>query len=1505
MSFTTAIFAQHTFVYENFDANNGSWTSSTRSGPHNGSWTYHTTTTPLQAEAGYWALNSFNSYGDNYYTYLTSPAYSTSGYTSVKLRLDIFHDTDNDVDDGMQVEYSYNGSAWFQLGTTSSTGLNWYNDTDIDAISNNAHGWSGASFQNASSASKFIETSVVDSAMDNRTTIYFRIVFASDDEDADMGVAIDNFFLEGTPSTTIPITVAPGGRTTDLELWLKANDGVTTTDNTDISTWTDQAGDDNAIAYSTFLPTYKDNATDNVNYNPIIDFDRTTQDHMKGKGGYHSQDYFLVLSPTEPIDNTGTYRQQPIAGKFNDTGFSVDGTGTGFGFISGRYTNALIAHTISSYPNSGPPTPDSYGRCFSSSTETIDKNVMILNIKTNSSDTSTEIYLNGEQVDNQTGLAGDGNPLIFSEFDNLMYYLGVGRFTMNGFNPSVNSYYDGGMSELISYSSKGSNTEQDRILSYLAIKNGVTLKAGSTSTTSDREGDRSYYASNGTTIWDHTSDSGDYNHDITGIGRDDNTGLNQKQSRTQNDEDDVTISLGGIYDTNSNNPNTFDNDRDFLVWGNNGDNIVISSPTINTVDLDGTTTNYIMADRRWRIQETTTGDIGNVFISIPASFLQAAHTLAADEEYALIVAANGAFGPADIVDILPFDVNGTDLEIWYDFDNIRYFTIGVAERAEGSYGLDFGSGDYLVSNDDIDLNSDFTISAWVKKVGAGGTVFAKDDDYRISVSAGGTVNVAWNGVTQLAGTVNINGDRWHHISVVKSGSAAALYIDGFLDVSGTVTAPLAGTSNFFSVGVVWADKNNISNSFTGDIDELHIWDEALTLDQLRYLMNQEIEEVSGNVEGKIIPTSITKNDLSGELWSHLLVYYDFNSYYGTSVKDKSNNDHWARIKYLTPDKRVVTSQTAPLPYVSAANGNWETSSTWANGSTQIIPASSFGGTDIDWNIIEIRHNVTTGSSKEVLALMNTANTLTINDGNALTVSHYLELDGKIDLQGEAQLIQETDSDLDVTSSGTIERDQQGTLDKFTYNYWSSPVGAPNNSTNNNSYQIQNVLKDGSDPNNPQNITWTSSNDGSATSPITLSHRWIYRFVDGTADDYYSWLYTGQSGTVDAGEGFSMKGPGTGVNLEQNYTFDGKPNNGVINLSITGGNQYLIGNPYPSAIDATTFINDNLSVLDGTLQFWHHWGGGSHVTQEYQGGYGYRNALDGIAAVSWDGSGVTGKRPERYIPVSQGFFVEAASGGMIEFNNSQRAFETEGGGSSLFIRGASQERSAEEEDTRMKIWLSAKSEETDYSRQILLGFDEKATDLIDRGLDSKITDENENDLYWTLGDDKLVIQTLPQWNQALRVPLGVVSEADGMVTFKIDELAHVPADVGIYISDLKTGQVFNLREGNFQTPVTAGVTHGRFSIRFQDELTLGNDSFEQLDGLSVSMSSDASEVVVLNKNARSIQQVSIHNVFGQRIFNSTEATSDTQMNIALGDSAGMYIVKVVTEEGELTRKVFKK
>ena len=287
---------------------------------------------------------------------------------------------------------------------------------------------------------------------------------------------------------------------------------------------------------------------------------------------------------------------------------------------------------------------------------------------------------------------------------------------------------------------------------------------------------------------------------------------------------------------------------------------------------------------------------------------------------------------------------------------------------------------------------------------------------------------------------------------------------------------------------------------------------------------------------------------------------------------------------------TVDKQTAPLPYASNQNGDWNTSATWVNGNMQSIPGSTSivdSNITVDWNIVKISHDVTLDNStlpfnknnnRELLALYIDSNELTLTgnnsdkSGNGITISHYLSLNGKLDLEGESQLIQTENSDLIVGLNGKLERDQQGTADTFTYNYWSSPVGETNTGLNDYSYSVQDIMQDGDIPVN----FLGSGYNGAASSPIQISDYWIWKFADLTNDDYSAWQHIRASGTIHAGEGFTMKGPGTGsIVSEQNYVFNGKPNNGDITLTITSGNEYLVGNPYASALDANEFINDNI------------------------------------------------------------------------------------------------------------------------------------------------------------------------------------------------------------------------------------------------------------------------------------------------------------------------------------------
>ena len=246
-------------------------------------------------------------------------------------------------------------------------------------------------------------------------------------------------------------------------------------------------------------------------------------------------------------------------------------------------------------------------------------------------------------------------------------------------------------------------------------------------------------------------------------------------------------------------------------------------------------------------------------------------------------------------------------------------------------------------------------------------------------------------------------------------------------------------------------------------------------------------------------------------------------------------------------------------------------------------------------------------------------------------NHYLEfdedfiLDGEVRLIGDAQLVQTHTGFSNVQGTGKIYKDQQALVPNiFRYHYWSSPV----REYASDDFRVGQVMFDGVDPTDetsvPQPITWENGYDGAPGSgtypgsytPITISNYWIYTNLNDIGDGS-SWVQQLDGGVIPMGQGFSMKS--TGV-VGQNFTFMGTPNDGSIVFNFTGNTSSLLGNPYPSALDITDFINTNVNAIDGTLYFWEHTGEDSsstsiegHTQAGYQGGYSQRNIAMGIAA----------------------------------------------------------------------------------------------------------------------------------------------------------------------------------------------------------------------------------------------------------------------------------------------------
>lgn len=186
----------------------------------------------------------------------------------------------------------------------------------------------------------------------------------------------------------------------------------------------------------------------------------------------------------------------------------------------------------------------------------------------------------------------------------------------------------------------------------------------------------------------------------------------------------------------------------------------------------------------------------------------------------------------------------------------------IPEKSRGTALHLDGSNDYIDLGTATALNftntNSFSIETWVKLPNS-----ASAQLQLVSKFDGGATQIGWglqctNGVpsfymgagsTDLAtiqgGTTDLRDDQWHHIAVTYNGSnnfltGVQIYIDGILQnnsSTGTVTS-ISGSPVTAGNAALGAFINSGPAEFmTGELDEVRIWDVALTANQIRENMH--------------------------------------------------------------------------------------------------------------------------------------------------------------------------------------------------------------------------------------------------------------------------------------------------------------------------------------------------------------------------------------------------------------------------------------------------------------------------------------------------------------------------------------------------------------------------------------------------------------------------------------------------------------------------------------------
>ncbi|MEM5564915.1 T9SS type A sorting domain-containing protein [Psychroserpens sp. AS72] len=551
--------------------------------------------------------------------------------------------------------------------------------------------------------------------------------------------------------------------------------------------------------------------------------------------------------------------------------------------------------------------------------------------------------------------------------------------------------------------------------------------------------------------------------------------------------------------------------------------------------------------------------------------------------------------------------------------------------------------------------------------------------------------------------------------------------------------------------------------------------------------------------------------------------------------------------------------------------------------------------------------------------------------------NLIEATSKIYLRNEAQLIQ---GNTVSTNSGIGELSvyQTGTANTFAYNYWCSPIGNNSASSGNEASRVD--LIDGSTGLISSNdALFTTGYDGTA-SPLTISSRWLYSYV--VSDLYADWIVLNSNSPIQTGLGFTMKGIGGGGQL---YDFRGKPNNGTITNSVLADNFTLIGNPYPSAIDALLLIHDpqntNIAVspglpeyaptTTGVLYYWEQTPT-THTTADYVGGYGaYTISAGGVETFSfptfygYDDQGNAVPTPpgpgpskvaRRYIPIGQGFMVEGAAGSgsnLIYVKNEHRVFAKESSGNSVFFRNDN------ENEANLDIPVTQYNElglnivpsdfkrfrlninfNQDFTRQLVQNFHNTATDGFDYGLEAPSSDDSPTDASWTQDDEDYVIQA-HAFDIEKRIPVVIKAENQQPIEFSIFDVQNFDTSQPIYVHDIENEIYVDLREQNYNINLPAGNFTNRFEITFQTSETLDVNEITDED-FQVFQNTKNSELTVLNPNSLDIKSVTLFDVSGKLVLDSENLGTENEFRFSTKSfSQGVYVATVTVDNNQAISK----
>jgi autotransporter-associated beta strand protein len=491
-----------------------------------------------------------------------------------------------------------------------------------------------------------------------------------------------------------------------------------------------------------------------------------------------------------------------------------------------------------------------------------------------------------------------------------------------------------------------------------------------------------------------------------------------------------------------------------------------------------------------------------------------------------------------------------------------------------------------------------------------------------------------------------------------------------------------------------------------------------------------------------------------------------------------------------------------------------------------------------------------------LQLTNNA-TVTVASGFNVTLSGALTVDSgsSFTLENNANLIQAGTTN---TNSGSITVKRNSSLIKrLDYTLWSSPVAS------------QNLL---------------------SFSPQTITNRF---YTYNSATNFYESVTSPSTTNFETAKGYLVRVPNNHPAITPTSwagQFNGVPNNGNYSLTmqddVAGQRFNLVGNPYPSPIDALAFIENanNSGSITGTLYFWRKTNGSANPSYCTLTGGGFVTNND---AQTFD--------PNDVIQTGQAFFVEATgTNDQLLFTNEMRI----GNNANQFFRNAQTTTTVE----RNRVWLNAYNGTGAFS-QTMIGYMTNASNGLDTQIDGKYINDGEIALSSLLDATPMAIQgrALP-FDAADVVPMRFKATTAGTYTIAIDHTDGLFANgQTVFLRDNVLGVTHNLNDGAYNFAVEAGTFDSRFEVVYQ--ATLGTDTPTLTQNQVVVYATDASSITVTTGTIV-MNSIKVFDIRG-RLLTESNAINASQATLALPATNQVVLLQITAVTGETITKKFVK